>query len=266
LRKYDIRDDFYRYMYRQSVEQQYYLNLRGGGERLAWTASAGMDNNVSNQDAASKRYNMRLHSTYKPLDRLTLTSSISYTYRTSANGKPGYGEVGRSGMYIYPYARFADELGNPLPVARDVRTSWADTVAHGGLLDWHYYPLIDHEQVSNRTYVDDILLNLGANYTILPGLDVDFKYLFERQHTKGRNHNGEQSYFARNMVNRFSQVEEGGAISRAVPVGAILDQINNLVESNNVRIQSNFNKAWRQHQITAIAGWELRRANRTGNR
>src|SRR5690606_3699832 len=39
-----------------------------------------------------------------------------------------------------------------------------------------------------------------------------------------------------------------------------------LVESNNVRIQSNFNKAWRQHQITAIAGWELRRANRTGNR
>src|SRR5690606_25447134 len=208
----------------------------------------------------------RLHSTYKPLDRLTLTSSISYTYRTSANGKPGYGEVGRSGMYIYPYARFADELGNPLPVARDVRTSWADTVAHGGLLDWNYYPLIDHEQVSNRTYVDDILLNLGANYTILPGLDVDFKYLFERQHTKGRNHNGEQSYFARNMVNRFSQVEEGGAISRAVPVGAILDQINNLVESNNVRIQSNFNKAWRQHQITAIAGWELRRANRTGNR
>src|SRR5699024_7219226 len=50
------------------------------------------------------------------------------------------------------------------------------------------------------------------------------------------------------------------------PPGAILDQNHSLLESNNLRIQSNVDKDWKAHQVAMIAGWELRRSNATGNR
>lgn len=265
LRGYDIRDEFNRYMYRRSLDQQYALSLKGGSERLAWTASAGADNNVDNLDATYQRYNVRLHNTYKPFDWLALTSSILYTYTASANGKLGYGDISINSRNIYPYARFTDNVGNPIPIDKDVQSSWAETVGNGGLLDWKYYPLDDYRHVSNRSSVDDILLNLGVNYSIIPGLDIDLKYLFERQNTNGRDLSGAESYEARNIVNLFSQLDEQGNITRIVPMGGILDQRYTLQESNNIRIQSNYNQVWDDHEVAAIAGWELRRSNTTGN-
>lgn len=265
LREYDIRDEFNRYMYRHSADQQYALGLKGGSDRLAWTASAGMDNNVGNLNAKFQRYNIRLQNTYKPFDRLALTSNIVYTHKASANGKPGYGEVGRLDQYIYPYARFADKEGNPLPIDKDVRSSWAETFANGNLLDWKYYPLDDYRHLSQRTSVDDILLNLGANYSILPGFEIDLKYLFERQNTNGYNLRGENGYFARHTINRFSQVDAQGNMVYAVPKGGVLDQSHTLMQSNNLRLQTNYGQRWSLHEVAAIAGWELRRSSTAGN-
>lgn len=265
LRGHDIRDDFHQYMYRHSLDQQYSLNLRGGGERLAWTASAGADNNMDYLGAKYQRYNIRLQNTYKPFERLSLTSSILYTHTANVTGKPGYGGVGRGNQYIYPYARFVDDDGRSIPIDKDVRSSWAETVGNDGLLDWKYYPLDDYRHVSNRVSVDDILLNLGVNYTILPGLDVDLKYLFERQNANGRNVSGSESYEARDMVNRFSQLDDQGNIVRVVQQGAILNQSSSLMQSNNFRVQSNYRQAWNLHEVAAIAGWELRRSNTLGN-
>ncbi|SFC84172.1 TonB-linked outer membrane protein, SusC/RagA family [Parapedobacter composti] len=265
FRGYDVRDEFSRYMYQRSVDQQYSLNLKGGSERLAWTASAGMDNNMDNLGAKFRRYNVRFHNTYRPFERLALTSSILYTHTVSGNGRPGYGEIGRNDQYIYPYARFADEKGRALPIDRDVRSLWADTVGNGGLLDWKYYPLDDYKHVSQRTSVDDILLNLGANFRMLEGLDVDLKYLFERQGTDINNLSGAESYAARNTVNRFSQIDESGNVARIVPAGGILDQRYTRLESNNLRLQANFNRKWQSHEVAAIGGWELRSSNTSGS-
>ncbi len=266
MRDYDIRDEFNRYMYCHSLDQQYSLNLKGGSERLAWTASAGMDNNMDNLDGRFQRYNVRVHNTYKPFDRLLLNSSILYTHWANANGRPGYGQVGKDGQYIYPYTRFANDDSSALPVARDVRPSWAESVGNGGLLDWNDYPLDDYNHVSLSTSVDDILLNLGVNYNIFQGFDIDLKYLFERQNTTGNNLFGEESYNARNMVNRFSQVDEQGNIIYIVPKGGILAQSYSLMQSNNFRLQSNYNQTWDMHEVVGIMGWELRRSNTVGNR
>lgn len=265
LRNYDIRDEFNSYIYRPSVDQQYSLSLKGGGERLAWAAFAGADNNIDNLDAHFQRYNVRLHNTYRPFDRLTLTSSIRYTHTSANNGRPGFGDIGRGAGYIYPYARFADEHGNALPIDIDVRSSWADTVANGGLHDWRYYPLEDYQQVSNRTSTDDVLLNLGLNYNILPGLAIDVKYLLERQNTSIYNLSGADSYDARNVVNRFTQIDEMGDVFHAVPLGGVLENRSTLLMSNNFRVQTNYSQRWKSHEIAAIAGWELRRSNTTGN-
>lgn len=266
LRGYDIRDDFNRYVYRRSLDQQYSLSLRGGGARMAWTASMGVDDNSGNLDESFQRYNIVLHNMFKPFAKLTLEGGIRYTHRNSAEGRLGYGEIGMLNQYIYPYARLADDNGFPLPLDIDVRTLWADSFANGGLLDWKYYPLEDFTHVSNRTSVDDILLNLGVNYKILSGLAIDFRYLFERQNTGHEVQRDEESYFARNLVNRFSQIDDQGNVVFVVPKGGVLDRSHSLIQSNNLRIQANYNQNWGTHQIDGIGGWELRQSKALGSR
>nr|WP_169719423.1 SusC/RagA family TonB-linked outer membrane protein [Olivibacter sitiensis] len=265
LRMYDIRDEFSRHMYRGSVDQQYSLGLRGGSDRLAWTASAGLDNNTGNLDERFQRYNIRLNNTYKPFDKLILSSNIQYTHSKSINGRPAYGEIGRNNQYIYPYARFTDDDGNPQGLSIDVRESWAKSIGNSGVLDWMYYPSEDYKNVDRGAKLDDILLNLGVNYNPLPGLHLDLKYLFERQSNIVRGYFNDQSYVARNMINRFSQVGEDGNIVHIVPYGGILDRSNSVLQANNLRLQSNFYKSWAAHHFTAIAGWELRRSNTSSN-
>lgn len=266
LRKYDVRDDFSRYLYRPSVQQQYSLDLSGGNTRFAWIGSGGWDNNIDNLAAKMDRYTIRLHNTYRPWDRLSLTSGIQYTFRKNNAGRAGYGDIGKSAGSLYPYARFADEDGNALPVDIDVRSLWARQQGHGNLLDWSYYPLNDYKNQQRTTTTDDVLLNFGANYSIVKGWDIDFKYLFERQYTSGYNMYGDESYVARNMVNRFTQLDAQGNRTLIVPDGAILDQSNVQLQSKNLRVQTNYANTWGDHQLAAIAGWEIRRAHTASDR
>ncbi|WP_286778655.1 MULTISPECIES: SusC/RagA family TonB-linked outer membrane protein [Sphingobacterium] len=266
LRKYDVRDDFSKYLYRPSVQQQYSLDLSGGNGRFAWIGSGGWDRNVDNLDAKMDRYTIRLHNTYRPWDRLSLTSGIQYTFRKNKAGRPGYGDIGKSAGSLYPYARFADEDSNVLPVDIDVRSLWARQQGNSSLLDWSYYPLNDYKNQQRTTTTDDVLLNFGANYRIIQGWDIDVKYLFERQYTNGYNLYDAESYIARNIVNRFTQLDPQGNRTLIVPDGAILDQSNARLQSKNLRVQTNYTKTWGDHQLAAIAGWEIRRSHTTSDR
>src|SRR3546814_10357609 len=51
LKQLDIRDDALEHLYNKSVNQQYYLGLRGGSKRLKCTASADFDHYLGNISA-----------------------------------------------------------------------------------------------------------------------------------------------------------------------------------------------------------------------
>lgn len=266
FRTIDVRDEFSRHLYQPSFEQQYSLLLRNGNSKHNWTASAGLDNNVDNLANDFKRINIRLHHSYKPIDALVMTGGFYYTHRADKSGRPGYGEIGRFGQYIYPYARFADDGKNHLPLDIDVRTNWADTVGKGGLLDWRYYPLDDYKQSVRETNVDDLVFNFNVNYRLIEDLNLDFKYLFEKQSTSANTLHSERSYYARNEINRFSQIDPLGNLERVIPYGGIVDKSHAVMHANNFRTQLNFDKDWSYHQLSILAGSELRSAKTTGDR
>lgn len=260
----DVRNEFRQHMYRHSLDRQHALQLGGGSETMNWRATLGADNNISTLEQRADRYNIRLSNSYKPFSTLTLNSNIAYTYRKNQNGKKGYGEVGKNNQYIYPYARFVDDDGRALSIDRDVRSVWAESLAGGNLLDWKYYPAEDDRHVLNRRSLDDIVLNLGVNYRLLKGLELDFKYLFERQLENGENRYGEQSAMARNIVNRFSQIEQDQSVKRIIPEGAILYLSDGRQQANNLRLQANFERSWHRHELYALLGGELRRTTYRG--
>lgn len=267
LRQVDVRDEFDRHMYQQAVRQQYALNLRSGSDVLAWSLAAGYDRNTDELDATYNRLSLRFQNTLRPHRNLTLTTGAFYTQSESGSGKPGYGQIGNWNNNLYPYARFADENGTPLPLHKDFTQAYKDTVGGGRLKDWNYYPLEDYRHARSTTTLQDVTANFGLQYTWRHGLSGDVKYQYERQQTAGQQLYGEESYFARDFVNRYAQLPPGtGAARYVVPGGGILDQTGTLLASRNLRGQLNLDKSWGDHTVAAILGAEMRHARVTGFR
>lgn len=257
LSKTDIRDQYNKYLYTQGLNQQYALNLRGGTTNHTWTLSSGYDLNSSTLSEKYNRYNLRFQHTFKPVKNLELTTGAYYTQSKTTSGKPGYGQI-TSRTDLYPYARFADDNGNPLPIMKNNRTGYIDTAGKGRLLDWTYYPLEDYKHTTVTQTISDIVIYGGISYKLLKGLTTEIKYQYERQQTNGNDLKDEQSYFARNLVNSFTQLPAGQPPIYKVPKGGILDLSNALLQSSNLRGQLNYANQWGKNEINIIAGAERR--------
>lgn len=160
---------------------------------------------------------------------------------------------------IYPYAHLADQDGNPLPVTRDYRRGFVYEAAENGLLNWQYYPLKEIELTNNLTSLTEYRINTTLGYQIFPSLKAEVLYQYWKNDTEGRDHHLEDSYFARNLVNLYTQVNNDGSLYRAIPEGGILDMNNSHASSHNLRGQLNYEHSWRQkHRLSALAGYEIK--------
>lgn len=265
LRNIDVRNDFNKYLYQKSINQQYALSLKGGTINQSWLFSAGYDNNVNNLAAGYDRVNLRFQNSVNLLKKLQVNTSIYYTQSLTTNGKPGYGDITSGNNSLYPYAQFADVNGNPLAINTGYDQSYLATAGNGKLLDGNYYPLEDYKHIHNKTTLQDVTANLSANYQLLSFLNLNVQYQYERQNSNSNNFQDADSYQARGIVNQFTQISPSGVVTYAVPPGGLLDLSNQFIESHNVRGQINFNKNWGKNEINAIAGSEIRSVNTNGN-
>ncbi|QNK64829.1 SusC/RagA family TonB-linked outer membrane protein [Pedobacter sp. PAMC26386] len=252
-----LRDQFSRYLYKQGLNQQYALSFKGGSRDHAWSLSTGYDHNSSVLDEKYNRFNVRFQNTMRPVKNLEIQTGIFYTQSKSGSGRPAYGG-NEPGIALFPYARLADQQGNSLAVMRGRRVGYIDTAGRGRLLDSRYYPLEDYKHVVNTISVSDVVFNAGISYKLMKSLTADLKYQYERQQTGGRNLSDINSYFARNLINTYTQLKPGNEIIYKVPKGGILDLSNNVLQASNLRGQLNYNQQWGKHQLTAIAGAEIK--------
>ncbi len=268
LRTADVRNNFGKYFYQKGVNRQYAVNLSGGGNAANYYLSVGYDDNTSQLGAVYHRFTMRTQSVYKPVTGLQLTVALNYTDTRSASGKPGYGDITTiMGNGLYPYAQFVDGTGNALSLIKDYRETFVDTAGRGRLLDWHYYPLTDYRHSTSRLLTTDLLANIGVSYSVARGLDVSVNYNYEKETQSNPELHDAQSYFARNLVNLFTQINnDDGSISYPIPRGGISDLKQASTKINNIRGMLNFNRKWGSHSVTALAGWEVRESRGSSNR
>lgn len=260
-RKLDVRHDFDKYIYQEAVQQRYALSMSGGSSNARYYLSGGYDRGVDNLDARSRRLTLRSQNAFRPIPGLEISVALAYTQSDNYSGKPGY----ETFTNLYPYAELADKKGNPLPLAR-YRQTYIDTAGTGYLLDWNYYPLEDYKHETSENRVRDLAANLGLNLRIIEGLHLDLKYRYEWQSGRLMQLHGLESFFARDLINKFSEINyNDGTVTYIVPRGSIFDQSLDQVVSQNGRAQLNFDYRWEEHQITAIAGAELRQYNKSGS-
>ncbi|MEP7374697.1 MAG: SusC/RagA family TonB-linked outer membrane protein [Chitinophagaceae bacterium] len=265
FRNIDTRNQFDQYIYQKAVTQQYSINFSGGGNNFSYYLSGGYDKTVDQLNAISDRITIKSENSYKPFKNLLLSLGVQYTQSSNFTGKPAYGSL-LVGQWQIPYLRLADENGIPLSVAIQLRDSYTDTVGKGNLLNWKYYPLDDYKHNKTTGNLQDILSNIVVNYQIIKGLNLDFRYLYERQNLISKNVQDIASYAARDKINRFTQLDRTtGTVKYIVPPGGILSISNNTLQSQNFRGQIDLNRTWNKHNIVALVGSEIREAHTTGN-
>jgi TonB-linked SusC/RagA family outer membrane protein len=260
LRSLDIRNDYNKYVYRAPVSRQDYLNLNGGTNVFKYGLSMGFDQSQSNMkdNGYSNRFTINSISSFKPFRSLEFTLGLGLTQSDSKSGgdisyplRPGSGKGA-----IYPYAQLADALGNALPVSRDYRTSYLDTVGSDKLLDWHYRPLDELKLADGKAKDQALRLNFGTNIKFTQWLDGVVTFGYTQENVSNRSNYGIGTYFVRDLINRFTQIN-GSTVTRPIPLGGILGTSNSSARTYNIRGQLNFNKAWhRKHSITALIAGE----------
>jgi len=263
LKQQDVRRDMEKYLQQPSLNQQYALNLGGGSGNQRYQVSAGYDYNGQAQVGnSSTRYTLNARHTYSMLrQKLELSTGLYYTEGASRMDNPGNTfSLGTAGnLQLYPYARMADEQGNPLSIVKMYRENFAAQAEQQGLLNWEYKPLEELMLADNSSRLTDYRLNLGLKYRVLSSLNAEVIYQYGRSMDNGRNLQGAGSWFTRDMINRFTQVNTDGSLTGVVPAGGILDFSNGSFNSRQLRGQLNFQENWKEkHQLSAIGGMEVR--------
>jgi TonB-linked SusC/RagA family outer membrane protein len=258
LRGLDVRNEFNKYMYQDAINQQYSINLQGGSDKMSWISSMGYDRNIGNLDESLNRLNFRIENVYKPTKRLSIQIGGYYNQSESSSGKSAYGSISTSTGEIPPYTQFTDVDGSAKPIY-NLRSLYLDTAGNGKLLDWKYYPLEEYKHVKNTIQTQNMIGKLGINYNLFQGKNFEVLYQYERQQSSIKTLYDENSYYTRDLINRFSQIDGiNDRVIYKVPKGSILDLSGELLQSHNLRGQINFNKDWLKNNIVAIAGWQIR--------
>ncbi|WP_162842635.1 SusC/RagA family TonB-linked outer membrane protein [Mucilaginibacter pineti] len=260
LRGQDVRTDMQKYLYQNSVNQQYYLNLTGSGNNIRYLASAGYDNDLSNlKGNGNNRLTIRSNNIIDLTKKWQLQTDLILTKSNStANSPGGYGGYKIYPNSISPYARLVNNDGTPAAIDLYYSKAFTDTAGAGKLLDWKYRPLQELQNNNNKSTNTDILLNLGTSYKVFNWLRAEVKYQYEQSWDDLNNLQNLDSYVTRDAINTYTQIH-GSAVTYIVPKNAILNSQETINKQQAVRGQLNIDHTWNdKNQFSAIVGSEIR--------
>ena len=257
----DTRSEQSAYLYRQSVNQQYSLGIKGGGNNNLYYFSAGFNKDLSNLKGNDfNRITINASDTYTFLNKkIQWTNSVYFTKEKTSNNGVSPGNL------LYPYLKLKDEKGNNLSVPYQYRQGYIDTAGRGNLLDWHYRPLDELGNNDNTTKLTEYRYNTQLRYNIFNGFDASLQYQYDEGNSVQSNLYNQDSYYARDYINQFTQYNKTtGIYTMPVPIGGILDNLNKTFSSQNFRGQLNYTHQWNdKHGLSALAGYEIRDINAT---
>ncbi|RZS74845.1 SusC/RagA family TonB-linked outer membrane protein [Pseudobacter ginsenosidimutans] len=255
LRQYDVRNDLKKYVYRRALNQQYAVNVSGGGTNNRYYASVGYDKNMGNRKSLSyDRLTLNANNTY-----LFLNNKVEWNTGIIFSNSKSYDH---NNVYVNPnspYIRLADEQGNALPVADNLRRSFTDTAGAGLLLDWRFFPL-NELTPTQETILTDYRVNTSISAQLWKPLKVSAYFLHQKGISNYTKNNSIESYYTRNMINQYSIIDYvAHTIQRPIPIGAIIDKSISTKTMTTGRLQMDFHQMLNNiHELNFLAGMEIR--------
>lgn len=266
----DVREEYLREVYRPAVNSQYALQMSGGTSKNHYTFSLGYDENLQSlKSNQQNRLTLKTSQFWKPIKNIEISADIIYSHRQQEQAPSfagiGYNQLRLGARQLYPYAVLRNADGSAAAVDKDYRSFITSSLGNGLLLDWNYRPLEEVLYSTENINNQDLLLNGAVNYQIMKGLKAEFRYQYQQSHQNGAALYQQESYYARNLINRFSQIN-GTTITRPIPVGGILDKSDSRGINYGLRGQLQYQTLiGDKHEIDAIAGAEQREIKNSSN-
>lgn len=258
-RKLDYRNDITDHFLQRPLLQQYQVGISGGGESVNQRLSLGYSKQLQNKIGNDQqKFNLNWNTRLSPIRNLDISSGLLYTYVQSRSGgaMDFPFSVGGGKSNLYPYAQLVGRHGEALAIPRLYNFGYVDTVSAPGIKDWKYRPL--HEIGANRANVVGQFLNanLALKYSLFDNFAIEGLYNIELNHTKNNNLRQAESFFVRDLYNRFGYISDGQFRSH-IPDGGILDASFSDVRSQRARIQASFDRRFGLHGLSVFAGGEF---------
>lgn len=249
----DIRTDWLDHLYVNALNQQHSIGFDGGTNRHTYSLRTGFDHDRSAiKGNERKRLNFNLQNSYKIRENLEFVGGLWFVSSTRIDNGIGFGTL--NGNRIYE--SLLNENGQPNYLPQTYRLTYQEQAESLGLLDWLYRPLDELKLNDNNRIDRELRGNLALNYSFLNSfrLQASYQYIFSDGRKEDVYH--PESFYVRNLVNRFTQsdgtmVIPNGGIFEAHEVGE--------QTAHSGRMQLDYDKKWgEQHAISALIGGEIR--------
>ncbi|WP_437920419.1 SusC/RagA family TonB-linked outer membrane protein [Sphingobacterium sp. LRF_L2] len=255
----DIRREAEKYLYRGERNSQYNLGMAGGNDRNSFQASFGyMKAYQSVIGDHNRRLNLNFRNDYRPFNFLDIGLGLAYVEQDATSNGIDIDDLATNTSFpVSSYYRLMGEDG-PAAVVSGIRYSYAEQASKNGLLDWLYRPLADRNLSDNRSWSNEIRFGAEVKIKLVGGLSLSTNYQLTRNKNGSSTHYLKDSYYVRDLVNRFTQADG----SMVIPYNGILSSGNpGEGISHYGRSQFDYDALWKgAHRLTALAGLEMRHA------
>ncbi|MFD2905844.1 SusC/RagA family TonB-linked outer membrane protein [Sphingobacterium anhuiense] len=263
----DLLDQYQQLFYERDKTQQYNASFSGGADKHSWTFSGSL-NKSKGSGTQNDRINLRLSNTMKVSKWLTVGVDAMLNDRHVVNGaKVSIADLGRFGNRGgVPYTMLINENGEAVPVYNKYNTLYLDTVGQGRLLDWNYYPGKEMALQPSANKIQEMIGGVNVQVVPIADLKLTGSYQYQRQLNNGENFFDQESYAMRDLINRYAQInEKTGDVSYPIPRGAMLQRNKSEINSQQFRLQSDYNRSWNTHKLNGMLGFETREVRSSGD-
>lgn len=261
MKKTDLRDDFLKYIYRNTVNQQYHAQLQSGSAKVSTLFSAGYNKNLNDVITSSfNRLNLKSNTQFSPIKNMVLDIGLLYTETKNQESLVGVGYNRlANGIQNYPYMRLADDKGTPLAVeGSGLSPAFRDTIARGRLLNWSYNPLNELDDTKETQNVKEFFTTMNTAYMFDFGLKLNVLYAYHRSLTAIEAWRGIGSFAQRDYINSFANWDEK-TVNWNVPVSDYLNVIHWDSRTEHSRGTAEYHKKWdNKYELVLFSGVEIR--------
>lgn len=256
IESYNNAKEYSRLFLRTAAAQTYNLDISGGNPNALYYFTANYTDNQLTQINNSNNHFL-----------LSGRSTLNFSKRFSLKLTTDYQEEHISTVpvpdinSIYPYEHLQDANGNPLPIyaKSGINPYYNNVLLNTGLEDNLYYPLVDINEINDKTHSVNNRITADFDYKIGYGFDLAFGGIYETSLTDTRHYASENSSEARQYINAYVTQATGGSVVFNIAKGGFLQDQTASSRSYTLRAQLNYNKQiGSDHSINGILGAEMR--------
>lgn len=253
----DVRMEAMDYLYRRPLLKQLGFNLSGGMPKYNFAVTANLsDQQAEIRDNSSKRYTLGFRNRFEPFKWLNVDLGLNYVGHSAVRNGTSYSDLTVTGLGISPYQGLRDASGASLPVTRGgLSWDYLSRSEDNNLLDWYYRPLDESGLQDRRDRSYELRNNLSIQAKLFKDLTAGITYQYTLGESSGYALYSKDSYYVRDMVNRFTQ-QDG---TKVIPHNAIYRTNNPARRSvHNGRFMLRYQGMISQdHELSALAGADL---------